>query len=500
MSDSPNLALPFLAAGQAQKHVTINEALSVLDALVHLTVLGKDATAPPAAPADGDRYIIAAGASGAWAGHDGAIAAWQDGAWTFHGPKAGMRAWVADEAALYVYAGSAWTNLTNLAGGLQNLALLGVGTTADATNPFSAKLNKALWAARTTGEGGSGDLRYTLNKEAAANVLSLLLQSNWSGRAEIGLIGDDNLTLKVSPNGASWLHAVVVDKTTGNVGVNGAPTGIGRLETTATNTPEFNAAFVCSSDTADAARLVFRKTRGTKEAPTQTLAGDPVMALLSSGRLASDAFSGNSAVVASFAAENFSASGIGTYVAIGTTPVGSSARRLAAVFDTDGATRPATDNAFTCGNASHRWSQVWAANGTIQTSDRRDKTDITDTALGLDFVMSLRPVSYRWAVGGFDVIADPAAVADAAGDRPTIAVAVPGRRTHYGLIAQEVRAALDAAGIADFGGWIKVDPSDPDSPEALRYDQFVAPLIKAVQQLAQRVAALEADRDQRRTP
>ena len=47
---------------------------------------------------------------------------------------------------------------------LQNLALLSVGTTVKTGNPFAAKLNKSLWTALTTGESGSGDLRYTLNK------------------------------------------------------------------------------------------------------------------------------------------------------------------------------------------------------------------------------------------------------------------------------------------------------------------------------------------------
>lgn len=66
-----------------------------------------------------------------------------------------------------------------------------------------------------------------------------------------------------------------------------------------------------------------------------------------------------------------------------------------------------------------------------------------------------------------------------------------GVRLHHGLIAQEVQAALKRAGV-DFGGLVQVDPSDPDSELALRYDQFVAPLIAAVQELAARVKALES--------
>ncbi len=68
---------------------------------------------------------------------------------------------------------------------------------------------------------------------------------------------------------------------------------------------------------------------------------------------------------------------------------------------------------------------------------------------------------------------------------------VVGKRTHWGLLAQEVKQVTDAAGV-DFGGYIKVNPNDPTSEEGLRYDQFIAPLIKAVQELTARVKVLEA--------
>jgi hypothetical protein len=100
---------------------------------------------------------------------------------------------------------------------LQNLALLGVGTTADPTNPFSAKLNNTLWVAKTLAEGGDGNLRYKLSKESASKTLSLLLQDNFSGRAEIGLTGDDDFHFKVSPDGATWFEAIRLDRTSGKV-------------------------------------------------------------------------------------------------------------------------------------------------------------------------------------------------------------------------------------------------------------------------------------------
>ena len=212
---TPNLALPYIAAAQAQKHVTHNAALDLLDGLVQLSVKDRDLAALPASPAEGDRYIVAAGATGAWAGWDGDVAMFSGGAWLRLSPQAGWRVWIEDEAVLLVFDGTSWTGVTPDA--LQNLTRLGLGTTADAANPFAVKLNAALWTALTVAEGGNGDLRVTLNKETAAGVLSFLLQSGFSGRAELGLLGSDDLTLKVSPDGTAWLDALTVDRATGIV-------------------------------------------------------------------------------------------------------------------------------------------------------------------------------------------------------------------------------------------------------------------------------------------
>jgi len=110
MANSANLALAYLEAAQSQKHVTVNEALSGLDALVQLAVLDRDLSAPPGSPVEGDRYLVAAGATGAWAGQAGRIAVWQAGAWVFRTPRNGWMAWVADEAAFVFYDAGAWTH------------------------------------------------------------------------------------------------------------------------------------------------------------------------------------------------------------------------------------------------------------------------------------------------------------------------------------------------------------------------------------------------------
>jgi hypothetical protein len=103
-----NLDLPYLAASQSQKHVTVNEALAALDAVVQLSVLTRDLAAPPGAPAAGDRHIVGAGASGDWAGRDGEVAVWRDGAWAFHAPATGWSAWVAAEGLWVVHHGGDW--------------------------------------------------------------------------------------------------------------------------------------------------------------------------------------------------------------------------------------------------------------------------------------------------------------------------------------------------------------------------------------------------------
>jgi len=151
-----------------------------------------------------------------------------------------------------------------------------------------------------------------------------------------------------------------------------------------------------------------------------------------------------------------------------------------------GTTQPGADNAYTLGANGVRWSAVWAANGTIQTSDEREKNTITESVLGLDFLKALRPVSYKWNVGGNTITTET----DEDGNTTQVVTPQPGTRTHFGLIAQEVKAAIPDG--VDFGGWVLTDKNNPDSQQALRYDQFIAPLIQAVKELSQKVQALEA--------
>ncbi|WP_052600687.1 DUF2793 domain-containing protein [Microvirga lotononidis] len=215
MSSTSHLALPLLAAAQAQKHVTHNEALACLDALVQLAVRERNRTVPPAAPEEGDRYLVGAGATGAFAAREGHVALFDLGSWRFFMPNPGWLAYVEAEDLFVVFDGDEWKPFGVAPDAIDNLQRLGLGTTADDLNRLSAKLNAALFTALNTDEGGSGDLRFVLNKSAEARVLSQLYQRGYSGRAETGLIGNDDFGIRVSADGSEWRDALRLDHRTG---------------------------------------------------------------------------------------------------------------------------------------------------------------------------------------------------------------------------------------------------------------------------------------------
>lgn len=108
MSETPNAGLPLLAAAQAQKHVTVNEALARLDGLSRASVKSAVLTDPPATSAEGDRFLVASPSGGDWAGHDGDLAYFFGGGWNFVAPAPGWRVWLEDEAAPAIWSGAGW--------------------------------------------------------------------------------------------------------------------------------------------------------------------------------------------------------------------------------------------------------------------------------------------------------------------------------------------------------------------------------------------------------
>ncbi|AMJ61027.1 DUF2793 domain-containing protein [Bosea sp. PAMC 26642] len=215
MTATARLDLPLLAAGQAQKHVTHNDALIRLDALVHLSVTSRTETGPPAVPSETSAYIVPAAATGVFAGHEDEVALFEDGGWSFLEPRPGWQAWVADEAEEQIWTGTIWRRASPISS--EGAELWGVNATADAANRLAVASPASLF-----NHDGAGH-RLTINKAAAGQTASFVLQDGFSGRAEIGLAGDDDLHLKVSADGSSWTEALMVDRSNGQVSLPATP-------------------------------------------------------------------------------------------------------------------------------------------------------------------------------------------------------------------------------------------------------------------------------------
>lgn len=230
MTETSNLNLPYLASNQTQKHVILNESLSLLDVMVQLAVRDTVLTEPPSDLNEGDRFIVATGGQGAWAGQDGRIAAWTDGYWRFLLPQPGWLAVSTVDQVLHTFDGQTWQPFSQL-GEVDRIA---INASIDPSHRLSARLDSALFTHEPQSDGGTGDVRVTLNKAAPENVLSLLFQTGWSGRAEIGLAGNDALAFRVSADGQSFHDGLILEPGSGRVqlvagadvpDVNGGPLG-----------------------------------------------------------------------------------------------------------------------------------------------------------------------------------------------------------------------------------------------------------------------------------
>jgi hypothetical protein len=119
---SARFALPLLQPGQAQKEVFHNEALTAVDLLLEAAVENAPSNVPPALPEVGQCWIVAAGATGAWAGKEGRIAGWTAGGWRFIEPQPGTRVWNKAAGLWLHWDGSGWSD-----GGLPAAALIVAG-------------------------------------------------------------------------------------------------------------------------------------------------------------------------------------------------------------------------------------------------------------------------------------------------------------------------------------------------------------------------------------
>ncbi|ARB06122.1 ribonuclease III [Dinoroseobacter phage vB_DshS-R5C] len=105
---TPNFSIPEIQSNQAQKHVTANEAFTVIDAAMDRTVVSAAVSTPPGSPSEGDKYIVASGATGDWSGNVGSVACYIDATWIFFTPKEGWEYYDLNTSTMLRYTGSAW--------------------------------------------------------------------------------------------------------------------------------------------------------------------------------------------------------------------------------------------------------------------------------------------------------------------------------------------------------------------------------------------------------
>lgn len=258
------LSIPLMASAQAQKHVTHNEALARIDDVVQVSVLDASQTAPPATVANGDRFLVATGATGHWLGQDGNLAIWEAASWRFVTLPVGAVLTVLHSKTLLCKTLTGWRGVA-----IDEVAQLGINTTATAGNRLTVSSDGSLF------NHAGASHRLTVNKAASANTACVLFQSDYSGRAEVGLLGDDKLHFKVSSDGAGWTSALTVDSTSGFIGI-GTSTPQGPLHILRGAT---NPLVERIDNTATGSGFEIRKARGATGSPLAVQADDVVQSL-----------------------------------------------------------------------------------------------------------------------------------------------------------------------------------------------------------------------------
>jgi hypothetical protein len=260
--------------------------------------------------------------------------------------------------------------------------------------------------------------------------------------------------------------------------------------------------------------LNFRQARGTAAARAATQAND-IIAFFGGAGYGTTSPTLGVAQARFVASQTFTDTSAPARVEFWTTPVGSTTIVEAARFNeagnlligntggTDkltvgGNAVPSSDNVYSCGKSAARWSAIWSATGTIQTSDARDK-DIVErvsSTQAASIVDSVEPIKFRWKVGGYNeertVLEDGLGADGQMTYRENVTYTPKaGARVHAGFIAQEIKTAMDANG-GDFGAWGLEEAADGESRQFLRPDQLIAILWQALRVTRHELAELKA--------
>ena len=234
MADTTHLQMPLLAAAQAQKHVTHNDALLRLDAIVQLSVKDRGLTSPPGSPSDGDRYIPASGATGDWQDWDLNIAWYVDGVWTKLVPRGGWIAFVEDEGLVLIHDGTNWVKLPAVT---ESWRVLAASAVAASHTGDTAKTTLATVTVPGGAMGANGLLR----------VMSLWSHSNSANdkTARVEFSGAQYYSATLTTTVSSRMYRTIANRNAENSQVGGPVSGTfnwgsttGALATSSVNTSE----------------------------------------------------------------------------------------------------------------------------------------------------------------------------------------------------------------------------------------------------------------------
>jgi len=373
MDTTPNLNLPYIAAAQAQKHVTHNEAILALDAIVQIAVVDRDLATPPSSPDEGDRYIVAATATGAWAGQETNIAAWQDGAWAFYAPGEGWLAWIADENVLLAFDGSAWVGAaaalpdTLTIKDVRLKSAMGSPTPNLGVQTLAANSASRVYIVPKGTVSGSGAAR------AALKLFGTDFDADQTNYNDFGLFLTDlynQINSKKGGTGTALPFVFSINDTTYLVyiGTDGK-VGIGTVAPTSLLTVSANAAALpspplaatmlhlaaadaagtsfCMDGFAGAPSMFSRRANGTNASKSALANNDAIFAFGAAGHDGS-AYSGTRGRFGFNAAENWSSGHHGTYFTVSTTPVGATAVVEALRVTEAGNIRAGSDGTAAC--------------------------------------------------------------------------------------------------------------------------------------------------------
>jgi hypothetical protein len=212
ISKTKNLDITYLSQNQTNKEILVNEGFLKFDSLMNNGAKSISVSTPPTSTEESDLYIIGASATGDWEGHENKFTYYHPSkGWVILEPNEGMTLWVNDEDKLYTFDGTDWVES---GGSGDEIEKLGINTTADSTNKLSVKSDSVLF------DNNGTDSQIKINKAGDTDTASHLLQTNYSGRAEFGLTGSDDFSIKVSADGSSWNNALTIDKSTAKVTFN----------------------------------------------------------------------------------------------------------------------------------------------------------------------------------------------------------------------------------------------------------------------------------------